>query len=485
MRLGKRMCVRMWMCAGVAAVSMSAAARAQLVDPNDPAEEGGVLAPEPLVKPAEPEPAAEDPQTQAGRAIMRRASEAMRAAGGISYTAVSSAEGGLLENTNPFTRALVRGRRVPAGTRAGVWLIRATGSGSQGKNKEPREFDVSWKQRSVEWVDHEARKVHESNVTTRTGPAFQIGTGSKFDDMLQPVPLRDQLNAERFVIEGRETINGVECDVMLVEMAGNKKQRWAIGVSDSLPRRVDRLIESSILNGHMRLDLLDVAVFPIGSEPFSAEQLSVSVPEGYAEDRPPPPPVRPTPAARPANEGSVVKQPGTGDGMDPSEEAKIAAANAEAAVPPTPPAPVVEDAPMFEVTTIGGETISLESVRGKVLVIDFYGSWCVPAPAWHRELRRAAEEYGERGVVFLIAAVREKSDGAAAEYVREHEITLPAVARGDAVAQAFGAQVYPCTVVVDPAGRVVTRIQGARAGSSGEELRGAIGEGLGEVVEKE
>ena len=118
--------------------------------------------------------------------------------------------------------------------------------------------------------------------------------------------------------------------------------------------------------------------------------------------------------------------------------------------------------PTVVARTLTGSEVSLTSLRGRVVVLSFFASWCTPcrdeAPdlvafAWHEHVTRT------RAVV--LGVVFSDSDGAAASFARSHGLTYPILADpGGAIANDFGVFALPRTVVIDARGRVTAVLQG-------------------------
>ena len=109
----------------------------------------------------------------------------------------------------------------------------------------------------------------------------------------------------------------------------------------------------------------------------------------------------------------------------------LVALPASAAAPPKPE--TGRPAPAFQLTTIDGRAISLESYRGKTLVINVWGSWCPPCRLETPDLIAESHATAHEGVVFLgvnstepVAAVRAfvaaKGIGYAQAVVRDHQL---------------------------------------------------------------
>ena len=103
----------------------------------------------------------------------------------------------------------------------------------------------------------------------------------------------------------------------------------------------------------------------------------------------------------------------------------------------------------------GGGTLDLASLRGKVVVVNFWQSTCYPCKLEARDVAAAARYWGTRGVVFLgVDAQDLKSAGRA--YLKKYGITYPNVR--DAIGKTWakwGVIGVPETFFVDRRGRVV------------------------------
>ena len=113
-------------------------------------------------------------------------------------------------------------------------------------------------------------------------------------------------------------------------------------------------------------------------------------------------------------------------------------------------------APAFSLPrTTGGGKLSLASFRGKVVVLNFWASDCIPCKQEQASLNRAAAKWASKGVVF-IGVDEVDLNGPARAYLRRYHVTYPSVSDGDAaVAGKFGVTGTPETFFIDRRGRVV------------------------------
>ena len=136
-----------------------------------------------------------------------------------------------------------------------------------------------------------------------------------------------------------------------------------------------------------------------------------------------------------------------------NEEAKGVAAAAAADERP--------QAPDFELPRLdGGGPLSLSSLRGQVVVLNFWASWCAPCREEAPVLEEAWRRHRDRGVVFVGVDSRDlSSDGR--EFVAEYGITYPNVHDGEgSTAGRFGVPALPETMFVARDGRITGYIAG-------------------------
>lgn len=79
-------------------------------------------------------------------------------------------------------------------------------------------------------------------------------------------------------------------------------------------------------------------------------------------------------------------------------------------------------APDFKITSFEGQTIRLSELKGKVVVINFWASWCPPCRDEAPFLERTWRQYKDRGVVF-IGVDYVDTESAAKEYIKQYNIT--------------------------------------------------------------
>ena len=120
-------------------------------------------------------------------------------------------------------------------------------------------------------------------------------------------------------------------------------------------------------------------------------------------------------------------------------------------------------APVFTLAVMsGGETgsrVRSSDLRGKVVVVDFWASWCAPCRAEAPLIDRVASKHDAKDVVVLGIATSGDDWQRAVEFATSHGLRYTTLFDdGDHVAAAFRVQVLPTLVVLDRAG-VVTAVR--------------------------
>jgi len=124
-----------------------------------------------------------------------------------------------------------------------------------------------------------------------------------------------------------------------------------------------------------------------------------------------------------------------------------------------------EQAPHFTATAMDGEKFTNASVKGKVVLLDFWTTWCPYCNEEATLVDRLGKEFADKGLIVLAINVAE-SKKKVKKHLEQHPRTCPVVLMEDTnLAAMYQATVYPIYVVID------------RDGTIAAEQRGAGGEG--------
>lgn len=131
--------------------------------------------------------------------------------------------------------------------------------------------------------------------------------------------------------------------------------------------------------------------------------------------------------------------------------------------------------PTIDGKTVDGQMLDLADLRGHVVVLNVWGSWCAPCRAEAPDLAAISKETEPRGVRFVGLDVRDNT-AAARAFARRYRITYPSFddQNGLVLAQFTGiipVSAVPSTLVVDKSGVIRARVVGR---VDGRTLRGLI-----------
>ena len=122
---------------------------------------------------------------------------------------------------------------------------------------------------------------------------------------------------------------------------------------------------------------------------------------------------------------------------------------------------VAGGAPEFSLTDIQGQKIALADYRGKVVLLDFWATWCPPCLEEIPHFIAMQQKYASQGLQVIGISMDDDAKPVQAFY-EQHKMNYP-VAIGDAkLAQRYGGVLgLPITFVIDRQGRIVKKFVGA------------------------
>jgi len=333
--------------------------------------------------------------------ILRKAEAATRAVKAVAYKAEFRGEGEL-EASMPRLTGSVRARKIP-GVAVPMLVLEAVvrepgveEAASYRFINDGTRFAAIDKVGKVVTQRDPPRSL--DNLFACMEPAADLWLDQFFDRTL----FEEARRGDSVKHMGTKKVNGVDCDVIHVVYRNAVAQaRWYFGRKDHLPRRVDWTRPGSTLV----LSLSDLNVKP----KLAADTFAIEVPEGYN-----------------------VKRVGL--------------------------LPVGSPAPHWTLQTPQGRSVSLESLRGKVVVMDFWATWCTPCKAAMPGVQKLHEKFNGRPVAVFGITVNERGDPA--KYMKEMGYTYGLLLEGEQVAKAYRVKAVPVFYVIGPDGKIIYRKTG-------------------------
>jgi peroxiredoxin len=233
--------------------------------------------------------------------------------------------------------------------------------------------------------------------------------------------------SNRISYEGTTSVHGVLCHVvavlMTLEYPGmppvEDTVRWFIAVEDKLPRGIS-------INGQARL----VRILQINPS-LTAAEFSITGPKDYGEQ--------------------LIT------GKEPKSKGLLEVGSA---------------APDWTLSDQAGNKHALGDYKGKLVLLDFWGTWCVPCRNTMPSIQKIHDTYKDRGVAVIGIAVGD-DEGNPAGFMKSSGFNYGLLLKGDPVATAYHAQVLPSLYLIGDEGEIVHAEFGYRQNAK-EELTAII-----------
>lgn len=111
-------------------------------------------------------------------------------------------------------------------------------------------------------------------------------------------------------------------------------------------------------------------------------------------------------------------------------------------------------APDFTLTTLDGGQLKLSALKGRVVVVNFWASWCIPCRDEAAVLETVWQEYKDKDVVFVGVAYTDTESGARS-FLAEYNTTYPnGLDIGTKISELYNIEGVPETFIIDREGNV-------------------------------
>jgi thiol-disulfide isomerase/thioredoxin len=116
-------------------------------------------------------------------------------------------------------------------------------------------------------------------------------------------------------------------------------------------------------------------------------------------------------------------------------------------------------APDWTLLDSKGNKVTLSSLKGKVIVLDFWATWCAPCKQVMPTIQKLHEKYKSKGVLVYGVNTWERAD--AAKFMKDNKYSYGLLLKGDDVALKYRVEGIPTLYVINKAGKIVFSESGA------------------------
>jgi peroxiredoxin len=126
-----------------------------------------------------------------------------------------------------------------------------------------------------------------------------------------------------------------------------------------------------------------------------------------------------------------------------------------------------EQAPLFAATTLDKQELKLEDLRGKVVLLDFWATWCAPCIAQMPKVKQAYEQFGADGGFVVVGISLDQDEAAVKQFVEKRGMPWPQIVLGPSeqnpVAKKYNVTGVPATFLIGRDGKVLATDLSGRA----------------------
>jgi len=131
------------------------------------------------------------------------------------------------------------------------------------------------------------------------------------------------------------------------------------------------------------------------------------------------------------------------------------------------------DTPTFSASDAEGNTVTSADYQGRILVMDFWATWCAPCKASSPQVQALHEQFADDPDVEILA-IHVDDSGDPVRYFEAHGYTYRLIPRGQSVRRAYSVNSFPTFLVIGPDGRVVHRRTGLLTPTAREQIADAV-----------
>ena len=361
--------------------------------------------------------------------ILKEADDATKEVKGVAYEFEVFGEGAIADEI-PHITGKVKAKKPKSsllGAGASMGPLRVEASVKRPGADEAQTFKVATDGKLAFAIDDEHKTLTKGEMPDAARllrPALSV----VMQEFTHPTPFSDEINAESATHEGVKTIGDQECDVIYVVYSRNQgKARWYFSKDDHLPRRVERIVgnrngdddedddDKSKSKSKAKESARVTVVTKLEVDPeFGKGVFRLKTPEGYKEK--------------------------DFESDEEQEESPQLLSVGKAA-------------PDFDLETPDGKSVSLKSLRGQVVVLDFWATWCGPCKMAMPGIQKVHDQFKGKPVRVFGVNCWERG-GDPVKFMKEKSYTYGLLLKGDKVADTYKVSGIPTFYVIDTEGKI-------------------------------
>ena len=130
------------------------------------------------------------------------------------------------------------------------------------------------------------------------------------------------------------------------------------------------------------------------------------------------------------------------------------------------------DAPVFLSENLRGGNTRLADYKGKVILLNFWATWCIPCRAEMPGMETLWQKYRERGLVIAAVSVDEGSRGRIETFSKLLDLSFPILLDPESeVSDLYEVSNMPTSFLIDRNGKIISRIVGTKEWTSPEAVQ--------------
>ncbi|WP_276496223.1 TlpA family protein disulfide reductase [Pontibacter litorisediminis] len=114
----------------------------------------------------------------------------------------------------------------------------------------------------------------------------------------------------------------------------------------------------------------------------------------------------------------------------------------------------------FKIADLQGNQVSFESLKGKVVFLNIWATWCPPCIAEMPNIQKLYEKVGSEKIAFVMLSVDEGGVEKVKKFIDKKQYTFPVYLPASNFPREFYSEAIPTTFIISPAGKIVAKQEG-------------------------